>query len=147
MPILNKLFRLAEITEYEPIAPTWCIVNDLLLKFAGAGTSLGAIVAASGECAIWSYDPHDIGPMYFSTIGGGERLQQVCGYRIVGIRTDKANEAYDFIKSAIDKGRGVAIAGPEMGICYGYEPGDSPEERRVSGTLKKSVTQHSRKRY
>ncbi len=54
MPILKVLFELAESTVYDPTAPTWCIVNDLLLASAGAGTSLGAVVAASGECAMWS---------------------------------------------------------------------------------------------
>jgi hypothetical protein len=96
MPILKKMFRLAEESVYEPIAPTWCIVNHLLLKTAGFDVPLGAVVAASGECGIWSYDPRSFGPMYFSTIGGGERLQQVCGYRIVGIRTDDPKKCLCF---------------------------------------------------
>ena len=133
MPILKALYELAESTVYNPVAPTWCIVNHLLLTFAGVETTLGAVVAASGECAICSYDPHDIGSMYFSTIGGGERLQQVCGYRIVGMRTDDPDEAYDFISTAIDKGCGVAVAGPEMGISYGFETGNSLVERKVYG--------------
>ena len=133
MPILNALYELADSTEYDPIAPTWCIVNHLLLTYAGVETTLGAIVAASGECAIWSYDPHDIGPMYFSTIGGGERLQQVCGYHIVGIRTDDPDQAFDFISTAIDQGCGVAVAGPEMGLCYGYESGGTRGERKIRG--------------
>lgn len=133
MPILQQLYELADTTIYDPIAPTWCIVNHLLLKFASAQVSLGAVVAASGECAIWSYDPHDIGPMYFSTIGGDQRLRQVCGYRIEGIRTDNPVEAYNFITRAIDQGCGVAVAGPEMGLCYGYESGGTLEERRIYG--------------
>jgi hypothetical protein len=122
-----------DLTEYDPIAPTWCIVNHLPLTFYGVKTSPGAVVAASGECAIWSYDPHDFGPMYFCTIGGGKRLQLASGYHISGIRIKDAVTAYEFIVDAVDKDCGVAVAGPEMGLCYGYDSGDDFDDRKIFG--------------
>jgi hypothetical protein len=131
MPVLRKLQNLALNTIYDPAAPTWCIVNHLLLKSAGTNLPLGAVVAASGECAIWSYDPQSIAPMYFSTIGSDQRLLQISGYQTIGIRTDDPAKAFEFIAFAIDKGVGVAVAGPEMGLCCGYESDNT--QRKVYG--------------
>jgi hypothetical protein len=41
--------------------------------------------------------------------------------------------AYVFITEAIDSGCGVAVAGPEMGLCYGYESAYALEKRKIYG--------------
>ena len=134
MPVLDDLKTLCDREDFPAIPPTWCVVNYFLLKHAGlTDLHMGAVTAASGEVAIFSYNPHDFAPMYFGTIGGSDRLQQATGYRNEGIRTADAEEAFAFIKSTIDAGKGVAMAGPEMGLCYGYEDPDKPEARTVSG--------------
>ena len=134
MPILGDLKTLCECEDFPTIPPTWCAVNYLLLKHAGVvDLPLGAVAAASGEAAVFSYNPHDFAPMYFGTIGGSERLQRATGYRNEGVRTKDAKEAFAFIKATIDGGKGVGVAGPEMGICYGYEDPGTQEERTVFG--------------
>jgi hypothetical protein len=53
-----------------------------------------------------------------------------------GIRTNNAEEAFQFIKKGIDQGKGVSVAGPEMGLCYGYEDGQQLGERKIYGIAK-----------
>jgi hypothetical protein len=134
MPVLNRLLEICKAEAFEPVAPSWCIVHYLLLKHEGTSNiQLGAIVAASAECSLFSYDPKSNTPMYFNTIGADKRLVLVSGYAIHGIRTDQAEEAFQFIKKGIDAGKGISVAGPEMGLCYGYEDGQRPDERKIYG--------------
>ena len=76
MPQLDKLRNLAE-KSIEPVPPTWPLVYYLIMEHDSPGNGdLGAAVAASGEASIFSYARDSIAPMYFSTIGGGQRLKR-----------------------------------------------------------------------
>ena len=79
---------------------------------------LGAVVAASGEASIFSYTRDSIAPMYFSPIGGDQRLKTCTGYGVKSLRTTDAEEAFLLIREGIDAGMGVFVAGPEVGLCY-----------------------------
>lgn len=137
MALLEKLRKLCEIQEFNPIAPSWCIVNYLLLRNEGENKiPMGAVVAASAECSIFSYKREGIDPMYFSTIGGNERLRISSGYLVKGIRTENAEEAFQFIKKGIDMGKGVFVSGPEIAVCYGYEDNSEKKQRKVMGITK-----------
>jgi hypothetical protein len=96
-------------------------------------SDLGAVVAASGEASIFSYARDSIAPMYFSTIGGEKRLKTCTGYGVNSLRTTDAEEAFSLIREGIDAGTGVFVAGPEVGICYGYSDPGRVEEREVYG--------------
>jgi len=63
--------------------------------------------------------------MYFSSIGGDQRLETCTGYGVKGLRTTDAEEAFAFICEGIDAGKGVFVAGPEVGLCYGYSDNQS----------------------
>jgi len=95
--------------------------------------NLGAATAASGEVSIFSYDRDSFEPMYYGTIGVGERFKIFTGYSVKGLRSADADEAFSFICEGIDAGQGVFVAGPEIGLCYGYEDPGSVEERKVYG--------------
>ena len=128
MPKLAELKSLAA-KSIDPVPPTWALVSHLLLEHDVPGDGdLGAVVAASGEASIFSYARDSIAPMYFSTIGGDERLRICTGYSMKRLRTTNAEEAFAFIREGIDGGKGVFVAGPEVGLCYGYDdPGDLQE--------------------
>lgn len=133
MPLLAGLKRLAE-KGVDPLPPTWPLVYDLLIEYDSPGRSnLGAIVAASGEAAIFSYARDSVAPMYYSTVGADKRLKTLTGYDIRGVRTTDAEEAFSFIRQAVDASKGVAVAGLEIGLCYGYEDPGPPEARMVYG--------------
>jgi len=96
-------------------------------------SNLGAVVAASGEASIFSYAQDSIEPMYFGTIGGNERLKICTGYGVKSLRTTDAEIAFTFIREGIDAGHGIFIAGPEIGLCYGYKDTGIIEEREAYG--------------
>ena len=125
MPKLDHLKQICDDEDANPIInpemPSWCMVNYLLLKYLGCKIHPGAVVAASAECSLFSYTRDSISPIYFNTIGGDKRLELITGYSIDSIRTDDAEEAFQFIKNGIDSSKGIFISGPEISICYGYE--------------------------
>ena len=126
MPQLEQLKNLAG-KPIEPVPPTWALVHHLMIEHQSPGKhNLGAAVAASGEASIFSYARNSVAPMYFSTIGGDQRLKTCTGCSVKGLRTTDAEAAFAFIREGIDAGTGVFVAGPEMGLCYGYDdPGDA----------------------
>ncbi|MFP4112885.1 MAG: hypothetical protein ACLFUA_00825 [Spirochaetales bacterium] len=133
MPQIDGLRTLAW-EHVDPIPPSWPHVYYLLISHsARAGADLGAIVAASGETLVFSYGKESIEPMYCCTVGGTERLVTLTGYRASELRTSDPEEAFGFIRAAVDAGRGLFVAGPEAGLCYGYEDGGEPLERIVHG--------------
>jgi hypothetical protein len=133
MPQLEELRNLAG-ESIDPIPPTWPLVYHLMIEHDSPGNSdIGAAVAASGEASIFSYARDSIAPMYFSTIGGGQRLKRCTGYGVKGLRTTDAEEAFSLIREGIDAGTGVFVAGPEAGLCYGYGDHGRVEEREVYG--------------
>lgn len=133
MPKFDKLKSLAE-RSIEPVPPTWPLVYYLIMEHNSPGNGdLGAAVAASGEASIFSYARDSIAPMYFSTIGGSQRLKICTGYDAKSVRTTDAEEAFSFISDGIDSGSGVFVAGPEIGLCYGYNDPGSVQEREVYG--------------
>lgn len=133
MPKLEELKNLGE-KSIEPIPPSWPLVHHLMIAYDSPGNGdLGAVVAASGEASIFSYARDSVAPMYFSTIGGDLRLKSCTGYGVKRLRTTDAEEAYSFIRKGIDAGKGVFVAGPEAGICYGYSDPNSIEEREIHG--------------
>jgi hypothetical protein len=133
MPRLEKLKTLAE-KSLEPIPPSWPLVHYLLIEHDSPGSSdLGATVAASGEAAIFSYARDSVAPMYFSTIGGWQRLKTCTGYGGKSLRTTDTKEAFSLIREGIDAGAGVFVAGPEAGLCYGYNDPGGVEERELYG--------------
>jgi len=118
----------------DPIPPTWPLVYYLIIEHDSLGDGdLGAAVAASGEASIFSYARDSVAPMYFSTIGGGQRLKTCMGYEVKGLRTTDAEEAFSFIREGLDSGSGVFVAGPEIGLCYGYNDSGAVQEREVYG--------------
>lgn len=134
MVLVENLKILCETERIEPIAPSWCIVNYLLLKNKNEyNVSLGAVVAASGECSIFSFNRKSIEPMYFNTIGGSDRLKIITGYNTVGIQTTDTEVAFQFIKKGIDDGKGIFISGPEIAVCYGYHDNPDRNKRKVMG--------------
>lgn len=137
MPKLIQLRQLCERVdenqEINPEMPSWCMVNYLLLKDSGFNIHPGAVVAASSECTLFSYARESISPMYFSTIGGDERLELITGYSIKSIRTTDAEIAFQFIKNGIDSNKGIFISGPEISICYGYEDDQNINNRIIHG--------------
>jgi hypothetical protein len=133
MPQFEELRNLAA-NDIEPCPPSWPLVYHLLIMHDSPQKSnLGAIVAASGEASVFSYARDSIAPMYFSTIGGGERLRICAGYREKELRTTDAEEAFALIREGIDAGHGIFVAGPEARLCYGYKDPDFVEEREVYG--------------
>lgn len=133
MPKFEKLRNLAA-NDIEPSPPSWPLVYHLLIMHDSLQKSnLGAIVAASGEASIFSYARDSIEPMYFSTIGGVERLKICTGYAVKGLRTTDPEEAFAFVREGIDAGHGIFVAGPEAGLCYGYKDPGRIEEREVYG--------------
>lgn len=137
MPKLSHLKQLCEKEELSPVIspwiPSWCMVNYLLLKDSGCDVHPGAVVAASAECNLFSYARDSISPMYYNTIGGDKRFELTTGYSLDGIRTDNAENAFQFIKKNIDSGKGVFLSGPEISICYGYEDNQNIYNRIVYG--------------
>jgi len=71
--------------------------------------------------------------MYFSTIGGDQRLKRCTGYGVKGLRTTDAEEAFLLIREGIDAHAGVFVSGPEVGLCYGYSDSDRVEDREIYG--------------
>ena len=133
MPLLEKLRSLAE-KNIEPIPPTWALVHYLIIEDSSPGHgNLGAIVAASGETSIFSYARDSIEPMYYSTIQANQRLKTFTGYSAKGLRTTDEEEGFSFLREGIDAGKGIFVAGPEMGLCYGYEDPGNAEGRKVYG--------------
>lgn len=133
MPHFEELRNLAA-NNIKPCPPSWPLVYHLLIMHDSPQKSnLGAVVAASGEASIFSYDRDSIAPMYFSTIGGGERLKISTGYGLKGLRTTDAEEAFALIREGIDASHGIFVAGPEAGLCYGYKDPGLIEEREVYG--------------
>ncbi len=133
MPIFKNLKNLAS-DEIAPCPPSWPLVFHLLITHESLGHSnLGAAVAASGEAAIFSYERDSIEPLYFNTIGGHARLKICTGYETKNLRTNNAEKAFTFIKEGIDTGHGLFIAGPEIGLCYGYEYSGSIDKREIYG--------------
>jgi len=133
MPQFEQLRSLAA-KDIEPCPPSWPLVYHLLIMHDSPQKSnLGSIVAASGEASIFSYARDSIAPMYFSTIGGGERLKIYTGYGVKGLRTTDAEEAFALIREGIDAGHGIFVAGPEAGLCFGYKDPGLVEEREVYG--------------
>lgn len=134
MACLHSLKQLCESKEFDPIAPSWCIVHYLLLQHDGAShIPLGAVVAASATCSLFSYDPNSVAPMYFNTIGATKRMEKVTGYTVDNVRTVEEEDAFQFIKKGIDVGKGIFVSGPEMGLCYGYEEKDDGTDRTLFG--------------
>ena len=133
MPQIKKLLSLAA-RDIEPSPPSWAIVNFLLIKnnFPASG-NLGAVVAASAEATIFSYNRDSIEPMYFCTIGGEQRLKLCTGFNVKGLRTTDSEKAFSHIREGIDAGQGLFMAGPEIGLCYGYDDPGSVEKRQVYG--------------
>ncbi|MBN1274583.1 MAG: hypothetical protein JXB26_20160 [Candidatus Aminicenantes bacterium] len=133
MPQFEKLRNLAA-NDIEPCPPSWPLVYHFLITHDSPQKSnLGAVVAASAEVSIFSYARNSIAPMYFSTIGGGERLKICTGHGAKGLRTTDAEEAFAFIQEGIDAGHGIFVAGPEAGLCYGYNDPGSVEQREIYG--------------
>ncbi|MBN1163733.1 MAG: hypothetical protein JXB45_04090 [Candidatus Krumholzibacteriota bacterium] len=133
MPLLEELKNLA-LKGIDPIPPSWPLVYHLLIEHDSLGKGdLGAVVAASGEASIFSYARDSIAPMYFSTIGGGQRLKLCTGYGVKALRTNDAEEAFSLVREGIDAGAGVFVAGPEAGLCYGYRDAGEVGEREVYG--------------
>ena len=133
MPKLERLKNLAE-KPIDPLPPTWPLVYHLMIANDSPDLdTLGAAVAASGETSIFSYARESIEPMYYSTIGSDERQKISTGYGEKGLRTPDAEEAFSFIREGVDAGRGVYVAGPESGLCYGYSDTGRVEEREVYG--------------
>jgi len=133
MPQLEELRSLAG-KSIDPVPPTWPLVYYLMIEHDSPGNgSLGATVAASGEASIFSYARDSIAPMYFCTIGGGQRLKTCTGYDVKSLRTTNAEEAFSFTREGIDAGSGVFVAGPEIGLCYGYDDPGAVQEREVYG--------------
>jgi hypothetical protein len=133
MPQLNELKTLAE-KPIDPMPPTWPLLYHLMIANNSQGLdSLGAAVAASGEVSLFSYARDSIEPMYYSTIGGDQRLKTCTGYGENGLRTADAEEAFSFIREGVDAGSGVYVPGPEAGLCYGYSDANRVEEREVYG--------------
>lgn len=128
--------KVDENQEIKPEMPSWCMVYYLLLKYSGCNIHPGAVVAASSECTLFSYARESITSMYFNTIGGDRRLELISGYSINGIRTDNAEEAFQFIKKGIDSNKGIFISGPEISICYGYEDDQTVNNRILYGIAK-----------
>ena len=118
----------------DPVPPSWPLVYYLMIEHDSPGDGdLGAAVAASGEASIFSYARDSIAPMYFSTIGGSQRLKTCTGYDVRSLRTTDAEAAFSFIREGIDTGSGVFVAGPEIGLCYGYNDPGAVQEREVYG--------------
>jgi len=133
MPRLENLKKLAS-REITPAPPSWPLVFHLLISNNSPNSSsLGASVAASGEASIFSYARNSIEPMYFSTIGGIQRLKEFTGYEVKNLRSTDAEEVFAFIKEAVDSGSGLFAAGPEAGLCYGYDDPGPAEKREVYG--------------
>ena len=133
MPLLEKLKSLAD-KDIEPIPPTWPLVHYVMIENdSPKHGNLGAVVAASGEASIFSYARDSIEPMYYSTIHANQRLKTFTGCSAKVLRTTDEEEAFSFICEGIDAGKGVFVAGPEMGLCYGYEDPGNAEGRRVYG--------------
>ena len=124
MPVLDGLKSLADV-EVDPIPPTWALVFHLITTHdSPEDAGPGAAVAASGEASLFSYSRKSIAPMYFSTIGGHARLKLCTGYAATALRTTDPEEAFRVVREGIDSGSGVFVAGPEVGLCYGYgDPG------------------------
>lgn len=133
MPIIKKLKNLAS-NEMEPLPPSWALVLYLLINNdSSESANLGATVAASGEASIFSYSRDSIEPMYYSTIGGYQRLKICTGYDIKSLRSTDAEEVFSFICNGINAGQGILMAGPEIGLCYGYDDPGKVEKRKVYG--------------
>ena len=133
MPVLDRLKDLAEVP-VDPIPPTWALVFYLMITHDSAeDAGPGAAVAASGEASLFSYDRKSIAPMYLSTIGGNERLKVCTGYAVTSVRTTDPEEAFRFVRDGIDSGGGVFVAGPEIGLCYGYSDPGAVRKRVVYG--------------
>lgn len=133
MPQIDELVKQAG-RRIDPIPPTWPLVYHIMIMHdSPENSNLGAAVAASGEASIFSYARDSIEPMYFSTIGGSRRLKMCTGYEVRSLRTTDAEEAFSLIRDGIDTGAGVFVAGPEVGLCYGYNDPGCVEEREVYG--------------
>ena len=133
MPKFKELKDLAE-KDINPVPPSWPLVYYLIMEHKSPrDDNLGAAVAASGEAAIFSYARKSIAPMYFCTIGGAQRLKICTGYGAKTLRTTEAEEAFSFLREGIDAGSGVFVAGPEIGLCYGYGDPGAIEKREVYG--------------
>ena len=130
---LTELRRLAE-KEIDPTPPSWPLVYHLLIAHdSGTDSLMGAVVASSAEASIFSYARDSIAPMYFCTIGGAKRLKVSTGYGVKELRTTDAEEAFSLIREGIDAGTGVFVAGPEVGLCYGYNDPGREKKREVYG--------------
>jgi len=132
MPILENLKKMADET-IDPLPPTWGLVYHLLLaNETDLVNTLGAAVAATGEASIFSYARNSFEPMYYSTIGFDRRLKECTGYHTKDTEADP-EKLFAFIRECIDAGKGVYMAGPESGLCYGYEDAGTVEDRVVYG--------------
>jgi hypothetical protein len=133
VPIIDELKILAS-KEINPLPPSWALVFYLLIKNdSSENANLGATVAASGEASIFSYSRDSIEPMYYCTIGGSQRLKVCTGYEIKCLRTTDAEKAFSFLRDGIDTGQGIFMAGPEVGLCYGYDDPGKSEDRTTYG--------------
>jgi hypothetical protein len=133
VPQFEELRNLAA-KDIEPCPPSWPLVYHLIIMYdSPENSNLGAVVAASGEASIFSYARDSIAPLYFSTIGGDQRLKICTGYSVKGLRTTDAEKAFALICEGIDAGKGIFVAGPEVGLCYGYNDPGSVEKREIYG--------------
>lgn len=121
----------------QPILDTHNIsgVKVLYLLAQAAGYSditWGEAHAAYGLGLAFCYIRGQFAAVYSSNMDLPERAGSLLGCRFEATWTADAHEAWDFIKTGLDAGNPVKMAGPEDSVVYAYSDADDIADRCVS---------------
>jgi len=107
-------------------------VLHLLVQAAGhTDTAWGETHAADGLGLAFCYMRGQFASVYSSNIDLPQRAGGLLGCRFEATWTADPQEAWDFIKTGLDAGNPVKMAGPEDSVVYAYTDADDVADRSV----------------
>lgn len=132
--LIEKIEKILQEEDTRLPATSLAHVVEILLKNEGIhDVGLAEVMMGCGEVFVFSYSPYQLAPMYLGRIGFGKRLKSLFGvdmdYLDGPLWGTTHEESWEFVTKYLDKGHGVHMEGWEAFVIYGYQTGETIDDR------------------